>query len=77
MDDINARITECFNNLGIAIDTDENSLISDYIVDSITYIAMLSELEQLFEINIPDEYLIQGRLTTYQDLYHMISDLVC
>jgi acyl carrier protein len=75
MENIHEKIKACFGNLGIIIDSDENFLIADYVADSVTYITLLTELEAQFDIEIPDEYLVQGRLMTYQDLYNMVSGL--
>jgi acyl carrier protein len=75
MEHTHEKIKTCFENLGITIDSDENFLIADYIADSITYITLLTELEAQFGIEIPDEYLVQGRLVTYKDLYNMVSSL--
>jgi acyl carrier protein len=36
---------------------------------------LLVELEQMFDIEIPDDYLMQGRLETYQDICNMIEEL--
>jgi acyl carrier protein len=77
MEDMNEKIKQCFENLGIIIDSDENFLITDYVAASIVYISLLVELENMFGVEIPDEYLVQGRLVTYQDLCNMMTDLVC
>jgi acyl carrier protein len=77
MNDMNEKIKKCFENLGMNIDIRDNFLLEDFIADSITYISLLVELEEMFTINIPDDYLVQGRLVTYQDLYNMIADLIC
>jgi acyl carrier protein len=69
------KIIQCFKNLGIIIEGNDNFLISDYIEDSVTYITFLTELEEMFDINIPDEYLLQGRLETFEDIKNMIEGL--
>ncbi|GHU76474.1 hypothetical protein FACS189461_4060 [Spirochaetia bacterium] len=63
-------------NLGIQIEGDDNFILAEYIVDSLTYVSLLTELEQMFEINIPDEYLMQGRLESFQDICNMVEGLV-
>jgi acyl carrier protein len=72
---VKERIRKCFANIGIIIENDSNFSISDYITESISYITLLIELEQEFEIDIPDDYLVQGRLETYQDICNMIEEL--
>jgi acyl carrier protein len=77
MDDINKKVRQCFENLGIIIDNNEdNFVLSDYITDSRMFISLLVELEQMLNINIPDDFLVQDRLVTYQDLCNMIASLI-
>ncbi|MCL1884679.1 MAG: hypothetical protein FWF81_13130 [Defluviitaleaceae bacterium] len=55
---IHPRMIECFNNLGIIIDEyADNFDIGDFISDSLAFVSFIIELENLFSIEIPDEYL--------------------
>jgi acyl carrier protein len=72
---VEEKIKQCFADIGIIIEGDGNFSISDYIEDSLSYVSLLATLEQVFEINIPDDYLVQGRLQTYQDICNMIKEL--
>jgi acyl carrier protein len=69
------KIIHCFKNLGVIVDGHDNFLIGDYIEDSLTYTSFLVELEQMFVIDIPDEYLAQGRLETFEDIKNMVESL--
>ena len=69
MDDITERILNCLLELGIVFEQEENNFeLTDYIEDSLTFISFVSELENEFDIEIPDEYLLQGVLGTLNDL---------
>ena len=73
---IRLQVAKCFNNLGIILDeTEKNFDISDFITDSLTYVSFIVELENLFSIEIPDEYLSNDALKTYVDVINMIEIL--
>lgn len=77
MDDITERILNCLLELGIVFEQEENNFeLTDYIEDSLTFISFASELENEFDIEIPDEYLLQGVLGTLNDLKNIITLLV-
>ena len=76
MDDITERILNCLLELGIVFEQEENFELTDYIEDSLTFISFVSELENEFDIEIPDEYLLQGVLGTLNDLKNIITLLV-
>ena len=77
MDDITERILNCLLELGIDFEQEENNFeLTDYIEDSLTFISFVSELENEFDIEIPDEYLLQGVLGTLNDLKNIITLLV-
>jgi acyl carrier protein len=69
------KIKQCFVNIGIITEGGDNFLIADYVTDSVTYISLMVELEQMFGVEIPDDYLVQGRLETYQDVCNMVEEL--
>lgn len=71
------KIIQCFSNLGIIIsDESSNIELDEYIVDSVTFVSFLVELEQQFEIEIDDDYLVQGSLKTLNDVENMIEELL-
>jgi acyl carrier protein len=76
INDINEKVKQCFENIGILIESGDNFALEEYIVDSITYMSFLVELEQMFSITIPDEYLQKGRLQNRQSIVTMVDDLL-
>lgn len=74
---IREEILSCFSNLGIIIDDAEtNFTLAEYLVDSVAFISFLVELEQKFDIEISDEYLIQGRIENFEDIVNIVEDLI-
>lgn len=73
---IKEEIINCFSNLGIIVDDEENNFyLSEYLVDSVAFISFLVELEQKFNIEISDEYLIQGRIESFEDVINIVEEL--
>ncbi|RKI43017.1 hypothetical protein D7V86_00545 [bacterium D16-51] len=70
---LNENIVECFNNIGVLVDANlENFTLSNYITDSLSFVSLIVELEEKFNIEIPDEYLSYDALETYADIENMI-----
>ena len=70
-----AKIMDCFKAIGIIVEeTDDNFRVDDYIQDSLTFISLIVELEDAFNIEIPDEYLAEGKLKTFDDIHNMLSE---
>lgn len=70
------KIKECFEQIGIiADDFDETTELMDIIEESMTFITFIVEIENMFEIEIPDEYLIPGKLVSIDDTINMIENL--
>ncbi len=73
---LNSDIVECFNNIGILIDADQdNFILNEYILDSLTFVSMIVEIEEKFNVRIPDEYLSSNSLETYKDIENMLDKL--
>ena len=70
------RLLLCFNNIGVFINPKDNFLLSEVLEDSLLFVSMIIEMEQEFDIEIPDEYLAADRLTTFQDLEELVKELV-
>lgn len=70
------RILMCLNNIGIYVDSLDNEFnIQDYILDSITFITFIVELENMFDIEIPDMYLVPDEFKTIDDVCRVIKHL--
>lgn len=75
---IQIQVDKCLENIGIQTDYDKSKeyYIEDAIEDSITFISFIVELEQAFDITIPDEYLSMDMLETYNDIIYMIQQII-
>jgi len=72
--DISPIIT-CFGNIGVVVDSlSESSNLLDYLDNSITFMTFILEVEQTFDIEVPDEYLRPDRLVTVHDLMLMVDE---
>ncbi|CAG9623698.1 hypothetical protein BACCIP111883_04530 [Sutcliffiella rhizosphaerae] len=65
---IKERVTECLFRLGIEIEDDESFELSETITDSFFFITIILELEQEFDIEIPDDYL---SIDLFQSIDHL------
>jgi len=68
------KVVECFNNLGLVVD-DKAENILEYLVDSVMYIAFIVELEGMFNVEIPDEYLLRGNFQTIENICSLLVEL--
>lgn len=68
-------ILECLNNIGIVcgdkIEPEEK--IADYINDSISFITFVVELENYFQIEIAENYLVADEWVTFQNAIEIIQ----
>ena len=67
---------ECFNHVGVFVDSNDNFLLADVLEDSLIFVTMIVEIEQEFQIEIPDEYLAVDRIASYRDLELLVSKLI-
>ena len=67
------KLLQCFSNIGVFVDPKENSLPPDVIKDSLLFVSMIVEMEQEFDIEIPDEYLSGERLLSFRDLEELVE----
>lgn len=75
MENLN-KLCHCFENIGILVeDIDKSENLMDFIEDSLTFITFIVEVENIFEIEIPDEYLLPGKLVSIQDVLEMVGNL--
>lgn len=76
--EIEESVMNAFNAVGIFMTPEEiqDAAIDEIIEDSLTYISFIVELEESFNIEIPDEYLLPERLSTFDSIITMIEDLI-
>ena len=71
------KIIKCMVEIGIIIEASlEGRFIDEDIDDSLTYISFIVEIEEEFNISIPDEYLQADIIETYEDVAEMIQQLL-
>lgn len=76
---IRDRILSCFQNAGVEINkinTNEDCDLREYIADSVAFIAAIVEIENEFDIEIPDEFLIYERFASLNSFCETISLLL-
>lgn len=71
-------VTQCLANVGVFVDASlkEDLFIVDYIEDSIVFISFIVELEEMFNFEMPDEYLVTGELETLDDFCNIINTIL-
>ena len=69
------KILQCLEEIGCIVD-EETEDLSEIIVDSVMYISFIVEIEELFCIEIPDEYLAQDNLMSVSDICVLVDDLI-
>ena len=69
--DIKTEIERIFEENGINI-TDPDSLEN---IDSIQYVTIIVEIEQFFNITLPDYFLVDNALTDFQKLINIVTDI--
>ena len=77
-DEIELKIIEALNNVGILFDATELETLSfeEVIPDSLSFISFIVELEQIFNIEIPDEFLMPERISSFVSIRDMIKGLL-
>ena len=82
MDNINIKenILTCLSNIGIYTgdmnirdESFSNTQLDEYIVDSLLFISFIVELEQIFDIEIEDEYLLPEKFQNINDIINLIE----
>lgn len=71
-------IINILSNIGIIIeniDKDSSIFLNEYIEDSIAFISFVVEIENVFGIEIPDEYLLFSEMETLSDVCNIINSI--
>lgn len=68
---IKTEIERIFDENGINI-TDPDSLEN---IDSIQYVTIIVEIEQFFNITLPDYFLVDNALADFQKLINIVTDI--
>lgn len=72
------KLIECMDNIGIFIDPEDESdvQLENYIQDSIHFIMFVVEIENQFNIEIPDDYLIFSNFDSIYKIYDLLEILI-
>ena len=71
---IESKLAEIAEANGILVDDFELNLI-EFIPDSITFIAFIVAIEEEFDIELPDDFLLIERFGSLKELAMVINDL--
>lgn len=74
---IRDEVVQALGNVGILVGEEElgSQSIGEIIPNSLMYISFIVELEQAFDIEIPDEYLDPSKLTSVESIVELIQKL--
>ena len=72
---VKQKVFEAFENVGIVVDENLNENLIDVIEDSLMYVSLIVELETMFGIEIPAEYLNIDNIETTDALILLIEQL--
>lgn len=70
MNNIKEKLIKIFNDNGVVV-ISEDEIID---VDSLIYISIIVEIEEEFEIEVPDEYLITNQLTCLSEYIELVDN---
>ena len=67
----------CLDNIGVIVnDLNLRDDLNKFLPDSISYISFIVELEQYFDIEIPDEYLADQSIQNFEDIKLVLEEVV-
>jgi acyl carrier protein len=75
---VREKLQEAFKNVGIIFTVlpDEDIDLQEYVEDSLQYITTIAEIENLFDIDLPDELLLFSSLSSFHSFSEAIFELL-
>lgn len=73
---IKDRVLCCLENIGCSFEAEGINDLSQIIDTSIMFITFIVELEQEFEIEIPDEFLVISAWRTMDDICSLLENIL-
>jgi len=70
MDEIREKLLKCLDNNGIDLNEDSKQ------IDSISFITAIVDIEQEFDVEFPDEYLLIETMSSFEKIYDIVELLV-
>lgn len=71
---VKKRLEKDFNENGLTIDLDNQSSILE--LDSLQIISLFVSIEDEFNMEIPDEFLTREVLSSFNDFYEMLLNIL-
>ena len=71
---VKKRLEKVFNENGLTIDLDNQSTILE--LDSLQIISLFVSIEDEFNMEIPDEFLTREVLSSFNDFYEMLLNIL-
>ena len=71
---VKKRLEKVFNENGLTIDFDNQSSILE--LDSLQIISLFVSIEDEFNMEIPDEFLTREVLSSFNDFYEMLLNIL-
>ena len=71
---VKKRLEKVFNENGLTIDLDNQSSIHE--LDSLQIISLFVSIEDEFNMEIPDEFLTREVLSSFNDFYEMLLNIL-
>lgn len=69
------NVITCLTNIGCIVDENTDDL-KEVIEDSIMYVSFIVELEEMFDIEIPDDYLFLGAMSSISSICDMLNEII-
>lgn len=75
---IRNNLLKCMEYVGIYIEAvdDNDILLENYIEDSVQFITLIVKIEEVFDIEIPDELLVFSNFETIDKTCEMLGSIV-
>lgn len=74
MNDVEKKIYEVFLENGVNIVSDDPD--DEILLDSIEFVSIIISLEDVFNIEVPDEYLLIEKLNTFEQFCDLVNTLI-
>ena len=70
------KIIECFSNIGVLIEPQDDVDLKEYIFDSLQFVTAIVEIERVFSIEFSDEMLMYSVFDSLNGLVEIVDSLI-
>lgn len=75
--EIRINVLKCMENIGIFVDVNDYDIVLDnYIEDSIQFITLVIEMENIFNIEIPDDLLTISNFESINKICELLEVII-